>query len=570
MNRQSRREFIVTSGSAFAAGFYPRTAASGDSGPTFRARSAPLEKLVERERRTIREIMNRDSVEGIAVCLVHEGEPVWVQGLGVADHAGGRAVDTDTIFSIQSTSKNITAAAIMIAVQRGLLDLDAPVTTYLPDFTVHSRFEERPQERMTLRLLLSHRAGFTHEAPIGNNYDASFPSFEAHIQSISDTWLRFPVGQRYRYSNLGFDLAGYILQQRTGRPFAEWVGKELFEPLGMSNSTVSSEVYAGRENRAVGHDKGHSSVPLITPLIPSGGVYTSARDMAAYAIFHLGKGTVHGRKVLDESLWTEMHGFALGGDYGLGVIRSEERYGATPIRVYSHQGGGFGFGSVFYYCPEARLAWAAFFNRPADACYALGKELLNDELTDRYGPRKPRQAPDDLAPIDLTNSQLESFAGDYIGRNSVANLAKQSNTLVKLEKGASSIMRFTSPADAYITDPDGSTTAYRYFPGDSAEPAHFECWVGEASLDFNSGPNVPPGPNKAEWARYVGEYLIYQWGVPSLKVTIQQRNGYLWINDIRIFVETVPGLFFTTDGEALDLTHTPARWKNLVLIRAIS
>lgn len=108
-----------------------------------------------------------------------------------------------------SLSRWRDAVAIMLAVQRGLLDLDAPITTYVPRFVVRSRFESNPQDRITLRLLLCHRAGFTHEAPIGNNYDPDFPSFEAHVQSISDTWLRFPVGERYRYSNLGVDLAGY-------------------------------------------------------------------------------------------------------------------------------------------------------------------------------------------------------------------------------------------------------------------------------------------------------------------------------------------------------------------------
>jgi CubicO group peptidase (beta-lactamase class C family) len=567
MSSQSRRAFIVISGSALAAPFCWRSAASGDTGPTFITRSTKLEKLIERERGTIREIMNKDSVEGIAVCLVHEGEPVWVEGFGVTDHSSGRAVDTDTIFSIQSTSKNITAAAVMIAVERGLLNLDAPITTYLPDFTVHSRFEARPQEKITLRLLLSHRAGFTHEAPVGNNYDPSFPNFEAHVRSISDTWLRFPVGERYRYSNLGFDLAGYILEVRTGMPFAELISKAVFEPLGMRDSTVSSEVYAGLDNRALGHEKGHSSVPLITPLIPSGGVYTSARDMAVYAMFHLGRGTIHGRKVLHESLWTEMHGFALGGDYSLGVIRSEERYGATPIRVYSHQGGGFGFGSVFYYCPEARLAWAAFFNRPADACYGLGRELLSAELTNRFGPRKPRLAPDDLAPIDLTSSQLENFVGDYVGRNSIANIAKQGNKLVKVENSTSCMMRFTSPTDAYIAKSNGDTTAYEYFPSHSAEPAHFECWVGEASLDLNSGPQIPPGPDIGEWAQYLGDYVINQWGVPALRVTIQQRNGYLWINNMRMVVGPEIGLFFTSDGEAVDFRSTQPTWKNLKLLR---
>ena len=94
-----------------------------------------------------------------------------------------------------------------------------PITTYLPGFTVHSAFEAHPERRITLRMLLSHTAGFTHEAPLGNNYEPEPGDFDAHVRSISDTWLRFPVGTGYAYSNLGIDLAGYILEQVSNKPF---------------------------------------------------------------------------------------------------------------------------------------------------------------------------------------------------------------------------------------------------------------------------------------------------------------------------------------------------------------
>ena len=121
-------------------------------------------------------------------------------------------------------------------------------TFYLPDFTVNSRFEEDPCDKMTLTLLLNHRAGFTHEAPMGNNYDASFTSFEDHVLSIQDTWLRFPVGERFSYSNLGIDLAGYVLQVVSGMPFHAYVQQHIFvgkivlstyQPEGCNNNIVS-------------------------------------------------------------------------------------------------------------------------------------------------------------------------------------------------------------------------------------------------------------------------------------------------------------------------------------------
>ncbi len=529
-------------------------------------RPASVEALIAQERQTILNAMKKNGIEGVSVCLIHDGRPVWVEGFGVTTR-GGRRVDSDTMFSIQSTSKNITAVATLLAVQQGLLDLDEPISTYLPKWSVRSRFESAPQDRITLRLLLSHRAGFTHEAPVGNNYDPAFPSFEAHVGSISDTWLRYPVGERYRYSNLGVDLAGYILQMKTGSPFADWVRDAVFHPLGMHHATFSSTEYEAQTNRAIGHKRGYGAVPLRTPLIPSGGLYISAQDMATYSRFHLGLGTFQGKTLLQRSLWNEMHGFALGGDYGLGIIRSELQYGNQPLRLLSHQGGGFGFGSVFYYCPEAQLAWAAFFNRAVGAGYDFGHNLLAGLLTQKYGERRPRVRVEELAPIQLTERQFHSLTGNYVGRNSQATLSLSGLNLTKHEDDLDATVRFTSPTDAFISNDENEIVSYRVYPATDKSPLHLECSESERHLDWNGRPDDNPGPNRPEWQKYVGKYAIDQWGVRSLDVTINVQNGYLCINDIRLVQEFLPGLFFTSDGEAVDFRGQLSTWKNLRLTR---
>jgi CubicO group peptidase (beta-lactamase class C family) len=537
-----------------------RAAADDDDAPP------ELQFLVAPERKYIMESMEKEDIPGVSVCLIAD-DKAWIEGFGVTGGSSSRRVRTDTLFSVQSTSKNFTATAIMLAVQQGILDLDEPITAYLPDFTVQSRFEPVPQQMMTLRLLLSHRAGFTHEAPVGNNYEPAFPNFEAHVRSISQTWLRFPVGERYRYSNLGVDLAGYILQVRSGMPFAEWLRIMLFEPLGMRDSTAATDVYARQKNRAVGHKKDYATVPLKTPLIPSGGVYTSARDMVAYCRFQLSRGRANGRVVLREDLWNEMHGFPFGGDYSLGVIRTEFRYGDTSLRVLSHQGGGFGFGSVFDYCPEAGLAWVALFNRPASAAYHFGEGLIRAALTKAYGPRKPRMPVEDLAPIEPTPQQLRAFVGNYVGRNLTADIKLQDRTL-SMQTGATfKAFRFISPAETFVESSDADTVTYEYFAAGHLEPAHFECSIGEESLDYNDGGQDIAGPDKPSWDQFVGQYRIHQWGRPSDSVTIHRSNGYLYLDRIRLIVELEPGLFFTSDGEAVDFRHSEPTWRNIQLRR---
>ena len=138
-----------------------------------------LQPIIEAARENIRTVMERDGVPGVSVALIDNGQPVWAESFGLTDVGDkGRPIAPDTIFSLQSISKNFTATAVMLAVQRGLLDLDRPIIDYLPDFTVHSRHERDPQSRMTLRHLLSHRAGFTHEAPIGGNWEPTFATYD--------------------------------------------------------------------------------------------------------------------------------------------------------------------------------------------------------------------------------------------------------------------------------------------------------------------------------------------------------------------------------------------------------
>ena len=90
--------------------------------------------------------------------------------------------------------------------------LDQPLKGAVPGFVVRCRWGETEADRITFRHLLCHQAGLSHEAPVGNNLGDWHCGFDEHVRSISDTWLKCRVGERFRYSNLGFDLVGYALQ----------------------------------------------------------------------------------------------------------------------------------------------------------------------------------------------------------------------------------------------------------------------------------------------------------------------------------------------------------------------
>ncbi|HTE39929.1 MAG TPA: serine hydrolase domain-containing protein [Steroidobacteraceae bacterium] len=567
----TRRSFVIGAGSAAAAAAFPFfREASGQSRDAITEADSDIRTLIERERNVILATMEKEVIPGAAVCLVRDGKVVWVEGFGVTDRNSKRRVGTDTIFSIQSTSKNMTATAIMLAVQRGVLDLDKPVTAYLSDFTVSSRFESRPQDKITLRHLLNHSAGFTHDAPVGNNNYPDAPSFETHVRSIYDTWLRFPVGERLRYSNLGFDLAGLILQTVMKRPFAECLANLVFDPIGMKDTTAVTENYVRRNNRAVGHDRGYDTVPLSLPFIPSGGVYTSARDMAKYLVFHINKGRVGRSEVMREKQWDEMHTFALPGAWSLGVAGGKLRFGDTDVQMFTHNGSGVGFGSVFRFYPQAKLGWAALFTASTGGGYGWGAALTDEVLTRRYGKPTARIRVEDFSAASPPTSELQKFEGTWMGRGTNATFKIDGDALVVKRGQSEAKVKVISPIDI-VLPPEGpgrNATQLRYFQGRSGAMPHLLSLLGDGHLDYNDGPNDLLGPDRSEWDGFIGDYRTERWGKLEYEIKIYRKNGYLYGNEFRFIIEHKPGLFFTSDGEAVDFRGPIATWRSIPLLKS--
>jgi CubicO group peptidase (beta-lactamase class C family) len=545
---------------------FPRRSISNENAAVVQA-PGEVRELIAAERQAILTTMTKEDIPGAAVCFVHDGKLAWLEGFGVTDKQSKRAIAPNTIFSIQSVSKNITATAIMLAVQRGLLDLDKPITAYLPDFSVNSRFESNPERSITLRCLLSHRAGFTGEAPVGNYYDDAFADFDSHVRSASKSWLRCPVNDRYRYSNIGFDLAGYVLQSVSKQSLARCFETMIFDPLGMKDSTADADVYVHRLDRAVGHEAGYESVPLRTSGIGAGGVYASARDMAAYLSFHLNKGRNGNDALLDERHWNEMHSFAFPGSYSLGVAGGVLRFGETDVRMMMHSGRGFGFGCMLRFYPQANLGWAVLFNRPAGPAYQWVSGLGDEVLSRRYGKRTQKTSLEKLPSMKLPPEALQKFVGNYRERSSTRDFKLAGGALV-MQRGSDQVpVQIVAPDEVALPPerPGGDAVLLRYFPPNNGATAHFEPLATDIHMDYNDGPHDPPGKDKPEWAAYVGDYSMDQWGKPLYPIKVHRKNGYLYIDTARLVVEHEQGLFFTSDGEAVDFRSGPPTWGNIRL-----
>jgi CubicO group peptidase (beta-lactamase class C family) len=542
-----------------------------------------VHSVIEASREKVRAIMDRNGVPGASVVLIADGRPVWMEGFGATDVGGKRVIDPHTIFSLQSTSKTFAATAVMIAVQRGLLDLDRPITAYLPDFTVFSRHERDPQAKMTLRLLLSHRAGFTHEAPVGGNFEPDFPTappdFEAHVASISRTWLRYPVGQRYAYSNLGIDLAGYILMRAcAASSYGECLKTLIFDPLGMADTTAAQDVYAAEANRAIGHQPGFDVVPVRIPLDASGGVYSSAVDMARYAAFHLGRGTFEGRPILDRALWETMHTPTFDGfPYALGIVKQTRELEKGRVDTFTHNGGGFGFGSSFIYGPDQGLAWVLLYNGQTIAGPpAPFDDVAIDPVLEAMFGQPVAARPPTATVIQPTPEALAALTGTYLTGQISLTMTQDAGGLEFRVTGeaAPNRLAFTGPDTAFVMAGPRTPQSVRFHPpyGELAAWMAFSSegalqFSGASGFDFNDSDRDLPGVVGDRYDRFLGPYEVRQWGKTLMQVSLTKKNGYPYLGSMRTR-EHLDGLFFTGDGEALDLRGERPTFRNIRLIRA--
>ncbi len=241
------------------------------------ATSPDLAPIVEDYRARIPGMMAEQGIPGLAVVLVADDGVVWSEGFGITDANGKAPVTRNTFFSLQSNSKAFTALTVLDGGPRGQTRPGHAHRRLPAGFHDPQPVCERPETRITLRHLLSHTAGLAHEAPVGNNYRSDASSFEEHIHSISRTWLRYPVGERYAYSNLGIDLAGYIVEKVTGETFADYAHNHFLAPVGMADSSFAMEQIRRYPSRALGHDNYLARLQLEIPMIPAGGLYASAR-----------------------------------------------------------------------------------------------------------------------------------------------------------------------------------------------------------------------------------------------------------------------------------------------------
>ena len=290
-------------------------------------------------------------VPGLSIAVIDDFELKGVAHFGVVSAQEPLAVSDSTLFSVGSLSKAVTAVTVLSMVRDGMIDLDRDVNQQLSSWRVPDT-ELTANEAVTPRRLLNHTGGIVVSRP--SSYSADLlPSALQILQGVEPAALvpvavnRVP-GTVFQYSNAGYTILRLLIEERSGRPFAEVVSERVFEPLGMVHSSFEAPL-PGRliQHAAFGH--GSDGKPAFEGRqwlghTAAGGLWTTAADYASFVV-ELQR-TLAGRstRVLSRELATEMISPQDSDRYGLGVFlhqRDDKR------EYFSHIGDGLGFVAGF-------------------------------------------------------------------------------------------------------------------------------------------------------------------------------------------------------------------------------
>lgn len=354
-------------------------------------------------------LMERYSVPGLAFGMSIDGRE-HTATFGVASTETELEVTDDTLFQIGSTTKTITATALMRLVEQGEVGLDDPVQEYVPELDLAV---PTVAESVTIRQLLNHTGGWAGDLFVdtGNGDDCT----SRYIAEMKEVPQLTAVGTLSIYNNAGFVLAGHVIEKITGQTYEQAVGRLVLEPLGMDESMFEPSAVMLRRF-AVGHNVHPNGTveiarpwPLPRSAMAAGGLASSVRDQLRYAHFHMGDGVVpDGSRLLSEQSMVEMQTptveFTNDRWFGLSWMISD----LDGTKVVAHGGSTNGQMSDFWMCPEKAVAFTSLTNGSTghlfnDKLSALAQKLFLD-----YEPSEI-----DLLPVE-SSGDLDEYTGRYL------------------------------------------------------------------------------------------------------------------------------------------------------------
>ncbi|KAF0216940.1 MAG: hypothetical protein FD174_3495 [Geobacteraceae bacterium] len=383
-----------------------------------------------------RKEMKKHDVTGLSIALVDDQRVVWAEGFGFADEAGNVSATPETVYRAGSISKLFTATAAMQLVEQGKLDIDRPLQTYLPEFSIRSRFPAAGP--ITPRTIMTHHSGLPSDLLKGM-WTRNPEPFESEVNLITDEYAAYPPDSVFSYSNVGVTLLGHGVEKITGRDFASHMDASVLRPLGMPHSSFSAAPDRS-PLAAKAYRKGEEAEE--TPLrgIPAGGLNSTVLDLSRFMEMVFAGGRGGERQIIKPETLAEMLrpqnarvpldlNFRVGLGWMLSGLGNIDIKNAGPV---AHHGGATLYHrSQLIVLPDHKLGVVVLANSATAGSVVnkLATEALKLALEAKTGIKQPDRKKPTESDGSFSQDALQAYEGRYATMAGVVSVSKQSDYL---------------------------------------------------------------------------------------------------------------------------------------------
>jgi CubicO group peptidase (beta-lactamase class C family) len=428
----------------------------------------------------LRSNLENHPVPGFSAVVVVGDRIVFERGYGVEVVGGNAPVTAFSPIGIGSQTKSLTAVAVMQLVEQGLLELDAPVTRYLPWF----RTADRRSGEITVRMLLNNSSGLPSLDRWLTSSNRSEDAAELTVRAMSNVPLSRKPGESFEYANENWTVLGLLIEEASGLPYSAYMQRHVLDAMGMDNSTTALELFEEKKvlyGHYSGVDGPRPARPrfLAEALAAGSELRASAHDMGRYLIMLLEGGTIDGRKILSpESVellfkpgvttsiyMAEMGAYGDPVGYGMGWVEGQ----AEGRTVHHHGGNAIVMSSHTMLDREAGIASSVIYNGPVLDSYHhpslawLAHNLLRLAqglpLSDFGLPTRPDPTANDY---ELPAEQRSKFVGTYVSQGGFKARIRLDGERLILTTGSLDLdyeyeLDFASPSTAVLRNISGGT-----------------------------------------------------------------------------------------------------------------
>ncbi|HTA39065.1 MAG TPA: serine hydrolase domain-containing protein [Candidatus Acidoferrales bacterium] len=324
----------------------------------------------------VAQAMRKDHVPGLSLAVVKDGRIVKMRGYGWADVEQQVAATPQTVYQTGSIGKQFTSMLVMMLVGDGVLKLDDPITKYLG--TPNAAW--RP---ITIRMLLTHTSGISNDALDDGNLSLTYTPDQV-LKMIAKTPLDFKPGTKWKYSNCGYELLGFIVKKATGTFYGDLLARRVWMPLGMGQTRIIdlADIVPHRAPGYVWESGKLQNQPYVSQswnTTADGSMYTSVEDMVKWIA------ALDAQRFISAAAYRQMYTpvrLANGKTkpYGFGWEIDSYKGG----RVYEHDGVWQGFTGVVARYVDAHVSVVVLSNMgDSDAVSDLGDSIARAYINSR-------------------------------------------------------------------------------------------------------------------------------------------------------------------------------------------